>query len=126
MAITAWSAKVVTSSICFGVNGCTLALVSASTPTTLPSRSQRDAKHRAVAGDPLRFVPSVLGIGHGIRDVNHSAFLRSASDKCPSARAYRMLLDEGLVGLSRKPMIGSCMVQSVLLTKKNHRVFRLA
>jgi hypothetical protein len=38
MAITAWSAKVVTSSICLSVNGFTLSRTSAKTPIVLPSR----------------------------------------------------------------------------------------
>ncbi len=37
MAITAWSAKVVTSSICLSVKGCTLERVSVMTPTGVPS-----------------------------------------------------------------------------------------
>ena len=38
MAITAWSAKVVTSSICFSVNGLTSTRVSEKTPIVAPSR----------------------------------------------------------------------------------------
>ena len=39
IAITAWSAKVWTSSICLSVNGCTSARANTSTPINLPSRS---------------------------------------------------------------------------------------
>src|SRR6266487_3021049 len=38
MAMTAWSANVVTSSICLAVNGCGVVLVIASAPAVLPSR----------------------------------------------------------------------------------------
>ena len=39
IAITAWSAKVLTSSICFSVNGSTVLRVKTSTPVGMPSRS---------------------------------------------------------------------------------------
>src|SRR6266566_8994628 len=39
IAITAWSAKVVTSSICLSVNGSTVLRVKTSTPVGMPSRS---------------------------------------------------------------------------------------
>ena len=39
IAITAWSANVVTSSICFSVNGFTSLRTSANTPMVVPSRS---------------------------------------------------------------------------------------
>ena len=39
IAITAWSAKVVTSSICLSVNGATVVRISTMTPIGLPSRS---------------------------------------------------------------------------------------
>ena len=39
MAIPAWSAKVVTSSTCFSVNGCGLVLERKITPMTFPSRN---------------------------------------------------------------------------------------
>jgi hypothetical protein len=39
IAITAWSAKVVTSSICLSVNGSTVLRVKTSTPVGVPSRS---------------------------------------------------------------------------------------
>jgi len=56
IAITAWSAKVSTSSICWSVNGFTVERVSANTPTGCPSRSSgTPSKVR----NPASFCPSI-------------------------------------------------------------------
>ena len=59
IAITAWSAKVVTSSICLSVNGRTVRRVSTITPIGIPSRS---------SGTPstVRSPPASDGIGQGL------------------------------------------------------------
>ena len=55
IAITAWSAKVVTSSICLSVNGCTVVARSTKiTPIGVPSRSSGTPSMRAEAADLLR------------------------------------------------------------------------
>ncbi len=65
IAITAWSAKVATSSICLSVNGRTSARVSVNTPTGTPSRSIGTPSMVRNLAELLRFWPIEFGIGSG-------------------------------------------------------------
>src|SRR5271165_6438355 len=74
MAITAWSAKVVDSSICWPVNGRAVERVRIRTPIGVPSLSKWDPQHGAIARDLQDIRHIVFGIGEAIGDVNCPAF----------------------------------------------------
>ena len=72
IAIAAWSAKVVTSSICLSVNGRTSVRVNVSTPIRNALAQHRHAKHCAEAAELSGASgPSVFGITLYVRDMNN-------------------------------------------------------
>src|SRR5262245_50599055 len=102
MAITAWSAKVSTSSICLSVNGRTVDRVTTRTPIGMPSRSR---------GTPstVRFAPIfqdwriVFRIGQYIRNVNRLAFQQRPTCDRVAARSNREPLERlFMLGRERK------------------------
>ena len=70
IAITAWSAKVVTSSICLSVNGRTSRAANASTPIGIAFAQQWNGEHRAIAGPISGFCPCVVRVGQDIGDMD--------------------------------------------------------
>ena len=87
MAITAWSAKVVTRSISLAVNGSTVRCTSPMTPIGVALAQQRDAEHAAIVSNPLRFEPHELAIRKSVGYVDYPPLKRSSSNKCAPARA---------------------------------------
>src|SRR5215813_4726314 len=70
IAITAWSAKVVISSICFSVKGRTVV--------------ERDTEQGAKAAEPLALKVGIFGVSQNIGDVNDLAFdQRSSHSRSP-------------------------------------------
>ena len=79
IAITAWSAKVVTSSICLSVNGCTVvARQRRARRSACPSRSSGTPSMVRIAAQLLSFEQRVFRIGQHIGDMD-GAGLRAAS-----------------------------------------------
>ena len=90
IAITAWSAKVVTSSICLSVNGCTVLRCKTMTPIGDSFPQQRDAEHRPEPAN-LRGLPKgEFRVGQHIVNMNGSAFQHGAADDRPAPRWNRM------------------------------------
>ena len=87
MAITAWSAKVVTSSICLSVNGRTSARSNDQTPIGTAFAQQRHAEHGAEAALRVHSRHRVFRIGQHVRHVNDRAFEHDASDARCRGRA---------------------------------------
>ena len=63
IAITAWSAKVVTSSTCLSVNGCDLCPRQKDDTDRKPFTQQRDAKRRAIAAKSYALGQLVVRVG---------------------------------------------------------------
>ena len=84
MAITAWSAKVATSSICCSVNSSTTARVSNSAPIGFPSR--KSGTPSTVRGYPLRLwaLEIIVGISQNVGDMHDVAIESGPSgDRSP-------------------------------------------
>src|SRR5215472_13506227 len=88
IAITAWSAKVVTRAICFSVKARTSFLKSENVPTGTPSR---------MSGTPSGVCPGVFGIRPDIEDVDHPALRERPADDGSAAAAGGVLLGEPAV-----------------------------
>ena len=82
MAITAWSAKVSTISICFAVNGFTSGRVSTKTPTGSPFAQQGHAETGPITATLLMAERLVVGVCQHIGYVD-----RLAAKRDPSRRA---------------------------------------
>ena len=89
IAITAWSAKVVTSSICLSVNGRTSVRVSARTPIGTPSRSIGTPRTVRKSPESLRLGEGVVGIGLDVGNVNDPALQQRAPDDRAAIRLHR-------------------------------------
>ena len=74
IAITAWSAKVVTSSICLSVNGRTSERTIDMTPMGVPSRSNGTPSMVRKPPSFMRFGPGVFRIGQHIGNMDRLAF----------------------------------------------------
>src|SRR6516165_1353739 len=92
IAITAWSAKVSTSSICFSVNGRTVDRVTTRTPIGTPSRS-RGTPSKVRFAPILRTGESYSGSAQYIRNVNRLAFQQRPTCDCVAARSNREPLE---------------------------------
>ena len=91
IAITAWSAKVVTSSICLSVKGHTEVRPRPKTPIGVPSRSSGTPSHGAIAAELLCLAQLVLRIGMNIEHLY---------DGLPSSKARPITLPRpGLNGV---------------------------
>ena len=91
IAITAWSAKVSTSSICLSVNGSSLILVNTRTPTGFSLAQHWHAERGAYPCYSGRLQQRKLWIAADIRNVSGFAFNRDTTDdRCP-VRSDRML-----------------------------------
>ena len=93
MAITAWSAKVVTNSICLSVNGRDLAAHRPMTPIGTSFAQQRNAEHGAEAAELLRLAHQIVfGIGQNVGHVNGFAFEQARPIDVSAARLRTALL----------------------------------
>ena len=86
IAITAWSAKVVTSSICLGVNGRSAVRRQEDHPADSFPRAEEVAKGRAVAADLLGIPLSVFRICQDVRYMDHSGFENGSPGDAASVR----------------------------------------
>ena len=89
MAMAAWSAKEVASSICFSVNGLTSSRVSTRTPTSLPRATSERRETGTVSRQALRVQKSVLRIVLDVGNVNHFTFEQDPSDNRTAVRFNR-------------------------------------
>src|SRR5262249_9439076 len=92
IAITAWSANVVTSSICLLVNGSGTLSCHHDHPDGISIPQQWDAKHRAVAGNLLPLVPGIFRIGQHVGNVDHPSLENRACIGGAAARRHGMCL----------------------------------
>ena len=85
MAMTAWSAKVSTSSICFSVNGRDFRALKRERPDWIPlPRSSGTQRVRAAATELLRFGElDVLRVGTNVGNLNRLAFQRHRPTAVP-------------------------------------------
>ena len=83
IAITAWSAKVVTSSICFSVNGRTSCARQSQNADRNALAQHGHAEHGAKAAQSLGFRPRVVRVGQHVGDMNDLAFEQSAPENRP-------------------------------------------
>ena len=90
MAITAWSAKVVTSSICLSVKGRTDFRPKVDDADRRSFAQERDAKKRPRCANPAEFGIRVFGIGQNVEDMNDFAFKQDAP-------GYRSTVDRSWV-----------------------------
>ena len=79
IAITAWSAKVLTSSICFSVNGRAVDRVTARTRIG-KALSPRNCQYCTITSNAQDVGHFVLGVGLAIRNMNCSLFNQNAAD----------------------------------------------
>ena len=93
MAISAWSAKVVTSSICLSLNGCTTGRRQHDDADRDIVAQQRDAEDRAKTAMALR-VQGIFGVGENIRDVNRAPLDCDAACHRAAIRNDRILPQE--------------------------------
>src|SRR5262249_47202786 len=95
IAITAWSAKVVTRSICCWVNGRTVLRCRIMTPIGFPSRSSGNPN--TVRVPPIRsFLQGVFRIGQNIGDLDDASFLQDTTEDRSSPGWDWMLFHERL------------------------------
>ena len=87
MAITAWSAKVWTSSICLSVNGSTLLRQQSEYADRLALAQQRHAKHGADVRAASCAQIAVFGIGHDVGDVDRAAFQQRPARRPKTGRS---------------------------------------
>ena len=80
MAMTAWSAKVVTSSICLPVNGLTLSPRQVDHADHRVPAQQRHAEHGSLLSLGLRLEPGELGVFEQVGNVHGPAFERGPAD----------------------------------------------
>ena len=105
IAITAWSAKVSTSSICLSVNGRTCLRHKMITPIGVPSRMSGTPSPDRTCHFLRAFPKCVLLISKNIRNMNRVALQQDAPGECPSVArygrcAYKLdeLLGQSIVG----------------------------
>ncbi len=79
IAITAWSANVVSSAICCSLKGRTEWRDRPNTPIGVPSRSIWGADQAAIAAESLRFAQLVFRIGLRIENLDRCAFEQSST-----------------------------------------------
>jgi hypothetical protein len=106
MAITAWSAKVLTSSICRSVNGRTSARRTKITPMASPALNQRDAEG-GTPTDLERNLPALgvfIRFGQDICDLNRSPVDDGTPVNAPTHKWYGVLSDRATQG--NLPMVG--------------------
>ena len=103
IAITAWSAKVVTSSICLSVNGRTSVRVRRQHADRHALAQQRHAEHGAEAAESLRLRPGVFRVGLHVGDVNDLAFEQRAPDDACRARLDRHVASTYSMNSGGKP-----------------------
>ena len=94
IAITAWSAKVVTRSICFCVNGSHALSGENDNADRFVLAQQRHAERSALTGQRDRFAHRVFGIGGDVGDLHRVAFERDAAGDRASVDRDRVLLEE--------------------------------
>ena len=87
IAITAWSANVLTSSICLSVNGRGTVLRNKDRPYDIPVVQHWSAERGSVATNLLNVTIRVRGVGQYIADVNRSALQHSSSSDAASIDA---------------------------------------
>ena len=78
IAISAWSAKVVTSSICFSVNGSTTPRISTMTRSPCP-RAARNSEQRTIAAAVTGLAQGVFGLGERVDYMNRAPLERDAA-----------------------------------------------
>ena len=78
IAMTAWSAKVLTSSICRSVNGPGVGRPKTKTPITLSFAQQRDREVRAVAAQALGLAEQIIRILENVGDMRDFSGARGA------------------------------------------------
>src|SRR5262249_17380868 len=108
-AITAWSAKVVTSSICLSVNGSTVARVRTSTPIGFPSRNIGTP---SAPRDARRLQQCQLRIALHIGNVDGPALKHDATCNRSPIRTKRMIPHVFDV-IWWEPVAGDLMVDAV-------------
>src|SRR5215472_10192602 len=87
IAMTAWSAKVVTSSICLSVNGCTVLRCKVNTPIGIPSRKRGNTQCCAETSNFCGFDEFILGISKHVGNLNGLTLEQgAASDRTSSDR----------------------------------------
>ena len=95
IAITAWSAKVVASSICLSENGLGSVLHNWMTPTRASSRSRGHRQQRTISAESLGVAPAVISVSQYIGNVKRAPLSRRTPDDRAVPRRCRVLLPKG-------------------------------
>ena len=124
IAITAWSANVITSSTCFSLKGRTVVLLRTSTPIGMPSR--RSGTPRCVRNPPnsLGLIQSVFWIGQHVVYLNSLAVQQDTAGHAPAPRRKRHRLH--IVFKFSRMAKASGRVKSRISWAKDLRQLRLA
>ena len=106
IAITAWSAKVVTSSICLSVNGRTSERSTTMTPIGVPSRSSGTPSIVRQSPRLVDFAPVVFRIGQHVGDVNRLTLERDPADAAFSPGVHVSGVSIEFLDIRAKAMAG--------------------
>ena len=88
--MTAWSAKVVASSICLSLNGFISIAGERERANGRPLAQEWDAKEGSIAERLLIASRAVFGIGQNVWNMNCLAFQRDTPGRAAAVRLYRM------------------------------------
>src|SRR6516164_8095880 len=111
IAITAWSAKVVSSSICLSLNGATLA-------------QQGYGQHRPVAHQFLRFREIIVRVCLDVRNLDRAALQQRAAGRGSAPGADRSALPE--LQAARRGIVGGGGTAAFAIVAVNHAVLGAA